>query len=608
MAINPDLALRMVKTSKVIAYDTEGSGLDTVRDKVCGYVVTDFEDSVYVPVGHEAGGNIPWADDFEKELAAAFNERSRLGYRTVGHNLGFDLRMSARRGIVPWSPLEDTMINELLIDDRTVGYSLDDCCTRHQVTAKLGADLYRVLAERFGGLPDRKQMGNFWRMPGDDPYVVDYATGDGVSTLELWQSQQVILDAENLRVPWQLECDLLPYVARIHARGIRVDPNYAAQVSVDLKAQIEEKKKVFTPGFNVRSPSEVEALYRANGYEDHQFARTPPSTKHPNGQVSFTEKWLETNDIGNAILSVRRLEKAQDSFITPLATTHNVNGRVHPILNQSKSDDFGVAGARFSCSAPNLQAYPKRNVEVGKIVRRLVIPDDGMLIEEADAMQQEPRLFTHYSQDPALLQGYRDGTMDIHDRANDLLFESKDRDTAKRMAMGMLTMMSPPTLAVHMRWDLAKAKSSHRAFLSDAFPLIGQFQQDVMSVFRNRGYVKSILGRRARLSNPRFAYQGVSRVIQNSGGDHIKTCVLRACQYEDVFPNALNMLLTIHDSLVWQRDPAHSIKELVAIIENVAQEPQFNISVPMPFEVGSGTDWAMASYDGKIKGKKGWLI
>jgi len=429
------------------------------------------------------------------------------------------------------------MINESLIDDRTIGYGLDDCCSRHQVTAKKGAELYLAIAERFGGIPDRKQMANFWRMPGDHPKIVDYATGDGVSTLELWASQQRLLDQEQVRVPWQLECDLLPYLARLHRRGIRVDADYASRVGDDIKTSLDEALSKFAAGFNVRSPKEVEALYRANGFQDNQFDKTVT------GKFSFTEKWLETNEIGEAILGVRRLEKARDSFIAPLAVTKNRNGRVHPTLNQSKSDDFGVAGARLSCSDPNMQAFPKRNEVVGKLVRRLVIPDDGLLIEEGDAMQQEPRFFTHYSRDPALVAGYQDPEFSIHKRANDMMFDGKEYDKAKRMAMGILSMMMPKALASHLRISISEAKDLRNRFLYDTFPEIGQFQQDAISVYRNRGYVKSILGRRARMESPRFDYQAVSRIIQNSGGDHNKTCLLRACQYEDAYPDKIQMLL-----------------------------------------------------------------
>ena len=588
--INPQLALDLVRCHhKPIAFDTETTGI-TITDKVCGYVITNAEYSIYVPVRHEAGGNIPNAEEFELELAKAFRDRGRLNFRTIGHNLGFDLRICLRHNITISAPLEDTMINEAIICDITRGYNLEDCSARRNVTVKKGSEVYAELARRFGGLPDRKQMKFFWRLEGDHPLVVDYATTDGIATLELWAKQQPILDNDGLRKPWQLECDLIPYVARMHHRGLKIDPEYSSHIMDDVGAAIAEASKVFVPGFNVRSPKSVENLYRMNGYKDDQFSRTDA------GAVSFTEKWLGTNDIGNAILSVRRLEKARDSFITPLIDTHNVNGRVHPVLNQSKSDDYGVAGVRFSCSDPNLQAFPKRNVDVGRVVRKLVVPDEGFVIEEADAKQQEPRLFTHYSGDPALVEGYRSGTMDIHDRASQLL--GLDRDTAKRMAMGMLTMMSPPTLAGHMRWDIEKARAAHRTFLTDAFPHIKVFQDTAVSVFKRRGYVKTLLGRRAYCDDPKFAYRAVSRIIQNVGGEHLKLCLLRACKYEDAFPDKVQMLLTIHDSLLWQRDPSHDPTDLIQSIEYVADE--LKIAVPIPFGLGSGKDWARASYGDKL--------
>src|SRR5262245_35027073 len=388
--IDPNRMIDIIRyNASPIAFDTETTGL-TIKDKVCGYVITNGDFSLYAPVRHEGGGNIPDGDGFEIVLANAFADRHRFGFRTVGHHLGFDLRACLRQGIKILGPLEDTMINEAIISDITRGYELAECALRHGVSPKLGPELYTELSRRFGGLPDKKQMGNFWRMPGDHPLVIDYATGDGITTLELWAKQQDILDRDELRRAWKLECDLIPYVARMHNRGLKIDAEYTQKVVEDVNESITQASSVFVQGFNARSPKSVEALYRANGYTDDQFARTD------GGAFSFTEKWLETNEIGGKILSVRRLEKARDSFITPLIDTHNVDGRVHPVLNQSKSDDYGVAGVRFSCSEPNLQAFPKRNIEVGRIVRRLVVPDDGMIIEEADAKQQEPRMLTHY--------------------------------------------------------------------------------------------------------------------------------------------------------------------------------------------------------------------
>jgi hypothetical protein len=221
-------------------------------------------------------------------------------------------------------------------------------------------------------------------------------------------------------------------------------------------------------------------------------------------------------------------------------------------------------------------------------------------------VQQEPRFFTHYSQDAALIEGYKNPEFSIHQRANDLMFNGVDYDKAKRMAMGILSMMMPRALSGHLRIPYSEAKELRNRFLYDAFPDIGEFQATAVNVFRSRGYVKSILGRRARMESARFDYRAVSRIIQNSGGDHNKTCLLRAMEYEEAYPDKIQVLMPIHDSVIWQRDPSHSPKDLVAVMENVANE--FQLSIPIPFEVGSGTNWADASYGEKIKSKKGWQI
>jgi len=594
--IDPQLAINMVQYSPTIAYDVETTGLE-MKDKIIGYVIADSESSVYVPVRHSGGGNILCPDEFERVLGISFKDRARRGYRTIGHNLGFDLRMSAKHGVFPEYPLEDTMINEALINDTTKKYGLDDCCQRRGVTSKSVVTIYRTISQKFGGLPDRKSMAHFHKMAGDDPVVVDYATGDGISTLELWKEQQHRLDYDdgfgNLRVPWKLECELIHRVARIHNRGLKIDAEYGEKLGGPngiIEQRLQVLQSELPKGFNTNSPKDVEALYRTSGYTDDKFARTET------GAPSFTEAWLKNNSIGEKILAIRQVKKARDSFIAPLVTDfnldggYNVRGRVHPILNQSKSDEYGVIGSRFSCSDPNLQAFPKRNKDIGMLVRRLVIADSDCEIEEGDAKQQEPRLFAHFSGDERLVDGYRTGTLDIHDLASQGLH--LHRDIAKRMAMGMLTMMTPPTLARHMDWDIDTAKKYHREFLTRQFPAIQKFQQDAISVFVGSGFVRSITGRRARYEGE-FAYRAVSRIIQNSGGDLMKKTLLRACEYEEANPQ-IQVLMTIHDSLMWQRQKGFDTTEFVKLLESVPRE--FNLLVPIPYEVGTGTNWAEASY------------
>jgi hypothetical protein len=75
-------------------------------------------------------------------------------------------------------------------------------------------------------------------------------------------------------------------------------------------------------------------------------------------------------------------------------------------------------------------------------------------------------------------------------------------------------------------------------------------------------------------------------------------CLLRACQYEDAYPADVQILLTIHDSLLWQRNPGHEVRDLIRNLEDVADK--LGLSVPIPFGLGSGKDWARASYGDKL--------
>jgi DNA polymerase-1 len=371
---------------------------------------------------------------------------------------------------------------------------------------------------------------------------------------------------------------------------MRVNADAVEPVMSGLDHDVAEAKKILPPGFNARSPKEVEQLFRLNGFADDDFDRTDT------GKPSFTEKWLKTNDIGRAMLRVRQLEKAKSSFAIPLAETYNIKGRVHANLNQSRSDEFGTNTGRFSCSDPNLQAQPKRNKDIGMRVRQLICADDGMTMCEVDFKQQEPRLFAHYSEDENLVAGYlANPPQDIHTTASRLL--QLDRDTAKRLGMGMLTGMQPPTLAMHMGYSLQEAERHHRAFLTDAFPDIGRFQKLARIVARDRGYIKTIMGRRARFPNGQFAYKATSRIIQGSGADHIKLALLRACQYvESLNPGYADILMTIHDSILFQYNPDFPdvLHEVVRIVEAVAQE--LGLIVPIPVDVGRGFTWAEASY------------
>jgi DNA polymerase-1 len=614
---NAERALRMVREAKDLSYDTEGSGLDWRYNSPTGYVIGTHrgwqnggeiplctaDDVVYVPVRHGGGGNLlggrpmQAADEetavhpFEQALAKAFDDRNRTSMgRTIGHHIKFDAHFSANKGIMLGRRMACTQNTQALLNEYQRSFSLDNCAKEHNVEAKKGEDLYKHMASLFGGPADRNQMGNYWRLSGTDPLGYEYAVGDGVTTMQLYFAQMKQIREEELDVVCELENDLIWTVFRMERTGIPVDINLIGTLRSATEAKISELLRSLPVGFNARSPVQMKQLMDEHGHTDY------PTTDL--GNPSFTEKWLKTNAIGKTIIEIRQASNLLNSFVNPLAERHVFKGRVHATLNQLKSDSTGTISGRFSCSEPNLQQVPKRVKELAKPFRRLFIADEGWTFWERDWSQCEPRLFAHYSQDPNLLAGYNAVPfVDAHSQTAILLGVERD-PTAKRMNMGIFTGMQKNALAGHMNCSVEDAEQYLARWFA-AYPTIKNFQYKAKTRLLNRGYVKTILGRRGRLEDRRFAYRAVSKIIQGGNADIMKYVLLKMDRFCEDTGDLSRVLMVVHDSFngQYQQTPEGkaNFEEMIAMMEDV-KSPPLNLSVPFVAEGFEGKNWSEASF------------
>ncbi len=604
VAEKAEKSLRMVEEAKLISYDTETSGVDWKRNFPIGYIVAVDTESFYVPVRHGGGGNLPDVNvkvptesnskyvqhKFEKQLAKSFEKRREDPNKlTVGHNMKFDAHFSANANIFLGRNISCTMNREALIDEHAKSYSLENCALRHGITAKKGAKMYEHLAQTFSVPNTKSIMGKFWMLPGDDEIVIDYAEGDGVSTYQLWLKQQQLIKEEKLETVDQMEADLVWTLFRMERKGIKIDVEYLAEALVKIDNDNKELLDSFPEGFNPRSPKSMKLYCENAGQTDW------PLTEK--GNPSFTGKFLETFPEGQKVVDLRKMTNLANSFMRPLMEEHSFKGRVHASLNQNKGDNYGTISGRFSCSGPNLQQVPKHDKKLAELIRRAFMADENMRFYELDWSQAEPRLFAHYSGESALVDGYNETPpRDMHTVVAELL--KVDRaTTGKRMNMGILTGMYPKTFAIHMSMPLDKATKMWNLWFS-MFPKIKNFQDKAKQVILRRGFVRTLLGRRCRMDNPRFSYKATSRIIQGGSADLMKYKLLEIDKWLENHGDVGQLLMTVHDSVVFQTpdtEEGRSIaEEIKRIMEDVKSEP-FNLRVPFVADANDGATWADAS-------------
>lgn len=588
-----------VKNAKQIVYDVETNGVDWKKNYTIGHVITlgpSQEDSFYFPTRHGGGGNLDHdqvVNWIKKEIA------SRDDIKIIGHNLKFDLHMSRNDGIEFKSrDLECTMINSAIIDENARSYSLEYQALNNKVEAKKGEDMYKHLASLFGGEPTKKQMENFWRTSGQDPMVVAYAIGDGVSTWQLREKQQEIVKFEELERIHRLECQVLRTLFRMERNGIKVDENQLHKFRVFMLNEIDKCSQALPKDFNPRSPKQMQELMRKNGITNFE--------KTEKGNITFNEKWLKQHEIGRKVVSYRKTTHLINSFVTPLIDKHLYKGRVHTNFNQMKADEYGVVSGRLSSSLPNMQQVPKRDKVYAPLFRSCFVPDDGQIWSSNDYSQQEYVMFACYTKPPKIYEGYlADPPIDIHQSVAEMFSVERD-PTAKRLNLGKLYGMGVPSLADSLEVNIETARELSRIY-DLMVPEAKRFMKSAEKKAKIRGFVKSIMGRRRRFPDIRFAHKAGNQIIQMSCADVTKQKMVEVDNYfEDKCNDECSLLLQIHDDLNWTHPDTEEGRmmdsEARRIMSSFGEHDVVDLPLPMRVDNGSGKNWGTASFKiGDIK-------
>ena len=349
-------------------------------------------------------------------------------------------------------------------------------------------------------------------------------------------------------------------VLRMMWRGVKADLAKLEEVRVELEKQLEERKAVLDEqaGFslNVNSPKQMKKyLYETLGLPEQRHHKSGKSTTD---EQAIEKLYAKTqNPVLKSILELRETSKLLGTYAK---ASIDVDGRVRTSYNVSGTDTGRLSSRKTVYNTGmNLQNQPPT-------FRKVFVPDEGLLLLEADLKQAEALLVAHFSQDPTMIKAFASGS-DIHKWNASRIFEKpmetitkSERYLAKRMVHALNYGLGPIQFMNHVNGEAAETG----VFLTQAdskrlietyfktFPSIKEWHRWVENEVEKTRTLVNPFGRQrmffGRLG-PDLFRKAYAYLPQSTCVDYLNHGMVRV---ELRLPSDSSLLLQVHDSMVIQ--------------------------------------------------------
>ena len=556
-AVVADLAQRVSSLSEVM----DGADSMTVLRRATRIAVLDDAHS-RVAVGE--------VDDF----FALVGDR-----RVGGHDVKGLYRSAFERGQTMSEPADDTAIMAFLIDATSGRYDLADVAHRF-----LGESLSPAAPSLFDENAD------------DDSLVRE------VSVVARLRTQ---LRAEIRR--WELdgvysgiELPLVAVLARMEARGIRVDVDMLRTIAAEFAAEAQELEQriqvVAGHEFKVNSPQQLQTvLFGELGLTPGKKIKTGYST-----DATTLESIAHQHEIVPLILRFREVEKLRSTYGTSLIDSVGPDSRIHASFQQTVART-----GRLSSENPNLHNIPVRSAE-GRRLRYAFVPSPGWTLAVADYNQIELRILAHLSQDSGLLSAFASHE-DVHRSIAASVFgvpreevTHEQREQAKAVSYGLAYGMEAFGLSQRLAIPVSAAKEIMEKYFA-GFPTLRRYMDDTIKEVRAQGYSRTEFGRirpfpdLATASGPQRAAaerQAMNAGIQGLAADIFKSALVRLDHRLNDEGLEARLILQVHDEVLVEAPPAETGRVETAIVEALTEVA--DLSVPLEVSLHWGDSWASA--------------
>lgn len=580
-----DQLVEEVKKAGYFAFDTETTSLDAMQAELVGLSMSvEPGKSVYIPVGHQEGEQLPLKLVLEK-VKPLFEDEL---IEKAAHNANYDMMILANYDVAVKGLSMDSMVGAALAGQKALG-------------------LKALSFERLGieMTPITQLIGTGKKQITMDQVAIEdaspYAAADADIALRLARMFEEGLKQQGL---WNLMTDvempLVPVLVRIQRHGIALDAELLSVMSVELgNRMLELEASIYDSvghKFNINSPKQLGDIL----FKELQLPNAKRTKSGFSTDASVLEGLRGGHPIVEFVLEFRQISKLKSTYLDALPALVNPDtGRVHTTFNQ-----VGSVTGRVSSNDPNLQNIPVRT-ELGGQVRNAFVAEGApdWLLMAADYSQIDLRVLAHISEDPALVKAFEDGE-DIHASTAAHVFgvpmdqvTADQRRIAKVINFGIVYGISGYGLA--SRTDLSREEAT--AFIDgyfERYPGVKDYMEATKNQAKHQGYVETVLGRRryfpeinssnvnVRMGAERMA---INMPIQGTSAEMLKLAMVQIQNRMDEAKMRSKMLLQVHDELIFEV-PKEELEDMAGLAQEVMPNA-LELNVPVKVDVKTGVNW-----------------
>lgn len=634
-AAEAKLAVAYLKPKKILAFDTETTGLSTTRDRAILLSLSDGKRRFAI-----WPSAIPYFTDILE------NPDTEL----IAHNAKFDMWMLLNVGIDvnrhsarKRYRVYDIMIMHTLLDDGC------DHDLKYQTKTFLGID-HQAFKTTFNLKGNKKRpLEEVLLDPENEDKAANYSSLDAYVTYKIFfilrkYLKETEIEQGGFTSMWEYYCKLELKFTRIlwemERSGIKVDQAKLLELAPPLEAKMLEIQKWFGRRLgrmwvNLNSMPQKQDIFfnvlkrkPVSFTEEGQPSIDEDALKHWYAQYKceYSEKLLEYSDAN----------KQLGTYVINLLTRIHTDGRLHTNFKQA-----GARTGRLSSADPNLQNQ-------APFIRVAYVPEKGYKLFAVDYEQLEMRILAHMSRDPTLCDAILRG-LDVHVQTAATMFKVsyddikkakkrgdvvdaaiaenekrakmkpplpplpyepltkeeatliKYRKAAKTINFGLMYGQGAGKLASELACSLDEAKAHIRKYFK-TFPKVLEYFAKAIEEANKKGYCVTILGRRRQVPGLQSIYSSdiaeAERKVKNSpiqgtASDIAKCAMIKL--YEDplITASGTRMLLQVHDEVdsevpeQFEKDEAFN-KQFKHCMEHPLP---FDLAVPLDVSDKYGANW-----------------